>query len=68
MIELGLVDFNVYDLWCWIYDVYYLVDDVFYGGGLGMVMKVLVWGEVFDEICFSEMLLIVFMFVGVLFI
>jgi len=58
-IEAGIVDFAVHDLRRWTHDVHHAVDDAPYGGGPGMVMKAPVWGEVLDEICSAETLLIV---------
>ncbi len=55
----GLVDLRVHDLRAWTHDVHHSVDDAPYGGGPGMVMRAPVWGEVLDEICSSETLLVV---------
>src|SRR6185369_5087449 len=58
-IESGLIELGVHDLRHWTRDVHRSVDDSPYGGGPGMVMRAPVWGEVLDEICSDETLLIV---------
>lgn len=58
-IESGLVQLQVHDLRHWTHDVHRSVDDTPYGGGPGMVMRAPVWGEVLDEICSEQTLLVV---------
>jgi tRNA (guanine37-N1)-methyltransferase len=58
-IESGRVQLEVHDLRSWTHDVHRSVDDAPYGGGPGMVMRAPVWGEVLDEICSQETLLVV---------
>lgn len=66
--ELGFFDFCVCDFRDWIFDCYCMVDDILYGGGVGMVMKFELWVFVFDEFvgCFDFIdvvwLMIIFFF------
>jgi tRNA (guanine37-N1)-methyltransferase len=46
----GLVELAVHDLRSWTHDVHQAVDDAPYGGGPGMVMRPMVWGEALDDV------------------
>ena len=46
----GLVEIAVHDLRSWTHDVHQAVDDAPYGGGPGMVMRPVVWGEALDDV------------------
>jgi len=50
----GLVDLRVHDLRDFTHDRHHTVDDTPYGGGPGMVMSPLPWGEALDHICGSD--------------
>lgn len=58
-IDKGIVDVGVHDLRRWTHDVHQAVDDAPYGGGPGMVMKPVVWGDALDEVCPDQALLVV---------
>lgn len=49
-IDAGIVDLRVHDLREWTHDRHRTVDDTPYGGGPGMVMSPVPWGEALDEI------------------
>lgn len=53
-IEAGLVDLRVHDLRAFTHDRHNTVDDTPYGGGPGMVMSPLPWGEALDAIAGSD--------------
>jgi tRNA (guanine37-N1)-methyltransferase len=58
-IERGIVELAVHDLRRWTRDVHKSVDDAPYGGGPGMVMKPVVWGDALDEVCPDGAVLVV---------
>jgi tRNA (guanine37-N1)-methyltransferase len=49
-VESGVVDLAVHDLRAWAHDRHRTVDDAPYGGGAGMVMTPVVWGEALDAV------------------
>jgi tRNA (guanine37-N1)-methyltransferase len=49
-VESGVVDLAVHDLRDWAHDRHRTVDDAPYGGGAGMVMTPVVWGEALDAV------------------
>ena len=49
----GLVDLRVHDLRSFAHDRHRTVDDTAYGGGPGMVMSPVPWGEALDEVAAS---------------
>lgn len=49
-VESGLVDLTVHDLRSWAHDRHRTVDDAPFGGGAGMVMTPVVWGEALDDL------------------
>lgn len=53
-VESGLVDLRVHDLRDWTMDRHRTVDDTAYGGGPGMVMSPVVWGEALDAVAASD--------------
>jgi tRNA (guanine37-N1)-methyltransferase len=53
-IEAGLVDLRVHDLRTFTHDRHNTVDDTPYGGGPGMVMSPVPWGEALDAIASSD--------------
>lgn len=53
-IESGIVDLHVHDLRAFTHDRHNTVDDTPYGGGPGMVMSPLPWGEALDAIRSAE--------------
>jgi tRNA (guanine37-N1)-methyltransferase len=53
-VETGLVDLRVHDLRDFTHDRHRTVDDTPYGGGPGMVMSPVPWGEVLDAVAGSE--------------
>ena len=55
----GLVEIAVHDLRSWTHDVHQAVDDAPYGGGPGMVMRPVVWGEALDALATDETTLVV---------
>jgi tRNA (guanine37-N1)-methyltransferase len=55
----GVVSVDVHDLRRWTHDVHKSVDDSPYGGGPGMVMKPVVWGDALDAVCPDAALLVV---------
>jgi len=48
--ERGLIEFAVHDLRSWAHDVHRSVDDTPFGGGPGMVMSPVPWGEALDAV------------------
>ncbi|QLY29862.1 tRNA (guanosine(37)-N1)-methyltransferase TrmD [Nocardia huaxiensis] len=58
-IDKGILEVGVHDLRDWTHDVHKAVDDSPYGGGPGMVMKPVVWGDALDAVCPDEALLVV---------
>lgn len=46
----GAIDLHVHDLRSWAHDVHRTVDDAPFGGGPGMVMSPVPWGEALDEV------------------
>ncbi|WP_416562922.1 tRNA (guanosine(37)-N1)-methyltransferase TrmD [Nocardia testacea] len=58
-IDRGVVSVDVHDLRQWTHDVHKSVDDSPYGGGPGMVMKPVVWGDALDAVCPDDALLVV---------
>jgi len=48
--ERGLIEFAVHDLRTWTHDVHKSVDDTPFGGGPGMVMSPVPWGEALDAL------------------
>ena len=48
--EEGLLEINIHDLRAHAMDNHHSVDDTPYGGGAGMVMSPVAWGEAIDEI------------------
>jgi tRNA (guanine37-N1)-methyltransferase len=48
--ERGLIEFAVHDLRTWAQDVHKSVDDTPFGGGPGMVMSPVPWGEALDAV------------------
>ncbi|MEV0106152.1 tRNA (guanosine(37)-N1)-methyltransferase TrmD [Nocardia sp. NPDC050799] len=58
-IDKGVVSVAVHDLRRWTHDVHKSVDDSPYGGGPGMVMKPVVWGDALDAVCPDDALLVV---------
>ena len=48
--ERGLIEFAVHDLRTWAHDVHSSVDDTPFGGGPGMVMSPVPWGEALDAV------------------
>jgi tRNA (guanine37-N1)-methyltransferase len=53
-IESGIVDLRVHDLRAFTHDRHNTVDDTPYGGGPGMVMSAVPWGEALDAIAQSD--------------
>ena len=53
-IEAGLVDLHVHDLRAFTHDRHNAVDDTPYGGGPGMVMTPVPWGEALDAVSAAE--------------
>jgi len=53
-IDAGLVDLRVHDLRAFTHDRHNTVDDTPYGGGPGMVMSPVPWGEALDSIAASD--------------
>ena len=53
-VDSGTVDLRVHDLRRWTHDRHRTVDDTPYGGGPGMVMSPVPWGEALDEIRSSQ--------------
>jgi tRNA (guanine37-N1)-methyltransferase len=53
-VEAGLVDLRVHDLRAFTHDRHRTVDDTPYGGGPGMVMSPVPWGEALDAIAASD--------------
>jgi tRNA (guanine37-N1)-methyltransferase len=53
-IESGMVDLRVHDLRAFTHDRHNTVDDTPYGGGPGMVMSPVPWGEALDAIAASD--------------
>ena len=51
--ERGLIEFAVHDLRAWAHDVHKSVDDTPFGGGPGMVMSPVPWGEALDAVLAS---------------
>jgi len=51
--ERGLIDVAVHDLRTWAHDVHKSVDDTPFGGGPGMVMSPVPWGEALDAVLAS---------------
>lgn len=49
-VEAGVLDVIVHDLRTWTHDRHRTVDDTPYGGGPGMVMSPVPWGEALDDI------------------
>ena len=49
-VEAGVLDVIVHDLRIWTHDRHRTVDDTPYGGGPGMVMSPVPWGEALDDI------------------
>ena len=47
----GLLTINIHDLRDQTIDVHHSVDDTPYGGGAGMVMSPVAWGDAIDQIC-----------------
>ncbi len=52
--ESGLIDLRVHDLRAFTHDRHNTVDDTPYGGGPGMVMSPLPWGEALDAVAASD--------------
>ena len=50
----GLLEFHVHDLRQWATDRHRTVDDTPYGGGPGMVMSPLPWGEALDAVAATD--------------
>ena len=48
--EKGVISINVHDLRDQTTDAHHLVDDTPYGGGAGMVMSAVVWGDAIDQV------------------
>src|SRR5690242_271722 len=48
--ERGIIEIAVHDLRTWTYDVHRSVDDAPFGGGPGMVMSPVPWGEALDAV------------------
>jgi tRNA (guanine37-N1)-methyltransferase len=46
----GTIDLRVHDLRSWAHDVHRTVDEAPFGGGPGMVMSPVPWGEALDEV------------------
>jgi tRNA (guanine37-N1)-methyltransferase len=53
-VEGGLVDLRVHDLRSFTHDRHHTVDDTPYGGGPGMVMSPVPWGEALDAVAASD--------------
>lgn len=53
-VDAGLVDLGIHDLRSFAHDRHRTVDDTPYGGGPGMVMSPVPWGEALDHIAFGE--------------
>lgn len=53
-VESGTIDLHVHDLRDWTHDRHRTVDDTPYGGGPGMVMSPVPWGEALDAIRSEE--------------
>ena len=53
-IDAGIVDLRVHDLRTFTHDRHNTVDDTPYGGGPGMVMSPVPWGEALDRIAASD--------------
>jgi tRNA (guanine37-N1)-methyltransferase len=49
-VDTGVLDVHVHDLRSWTHDRHRTVDDTPYGGGPGMVMSPVPWGEALDDI------------------
>ena len=49
-VDSGILDVQVHDLRAWTHDRHRTVDDTPYGGGPGMVMGPVPWGEALDDI------------------
>ncbi|MCL2787421.1 MAG: tRNA (guanosine(37)-N1)-methyltransferase TrmD, partial [Micrococcales bacterium] len=49
-VESGILDIRVHDLRDWTADRHRTVDDTPYGGGAGMVMNPVVWGDALDAL------------------
>jgi tRNA (guanine37-N1)-methyltransferase len=52
--ERGLIEFAVHDLRAWAHDIHRSVDDTPFGGGPGMVMSPVPWGEALDAVLGPE--------------
>ena len=48
--ERGIIEFGVHDLRTWAHDTHRTVDDAPFGGGPGMVMTPVPWGEALDAV------------------
>ncbi|NCV73597.1 MAG: tRNA (guanosine(37)-N1)-methyltransferase TrmD, partial [Actinobacteria bacterium] len=48
--EKGVISINVHDLRDQTTDAHHSVDDTPYGGGAGMVMSAVVWGDAIDQV------------------
>jgi tRNA (guanine37-N1)-methyltransferase len=46
----GAIELHIHDLRSWAHDVHRTVDDAPFGGGPGMVMSPVPWGEALDEV------------------
>jgi tRNA (guanine37-N1)-methyltransferase len=53
-VEGGIVDLRVHDLRTFTHDRHHTVDDTPYGGGPGMVMSPVPWGEALDAVAASD--------------
>jgi tRNA (guanine37-N1)-methyltransferase len=53
-IDAGMIDLRVHDLRAFTHDRHNTVDDTPYGGGPGMVMSPVPWGEALDSIAASD--------------
>ncbi len=53
-VESGLIDLRVHDLRSFTHDRHHTVDDTPYGGGPGMVMSPVPWGEALDSVAASD--------------
>ena len=53
-VDAGLVDLRVHDLRAFTHDRHRTVDDTPYGGGPGMVMSPLPWGEALDAVAATD--------------
>lgn len=53
-IDSGTIDLHVHDLRAWTHDRHRTVDDTPYGGGPGMVMSPVPWGEALDAIAVQD--------------